>query len=44
VIITHPPTPPDVILWEHQIPPGTLVVLSGRDVLMETKEARLGGG
>ncbi|KAI8469722.1 MAG: Alpha/Beta hydrolase protein [Monoraphidium minutum] len=28
----------DVILWEDQLPPGSLVVLSGRDALMATRE------
>ncbi len=30
----------DVNLWEDQLPPGSLVVLSGRDVLMAAAEVR----
>ncbi|GBF96822.1 hypothetical protein Rsub_09678 [Raphidocelis subcapitata] len=31
----------DIILWENQIPPGTLVVLSGRDALLAARETAL---
>lgn len=31
----------DVNLWEEQIPPDTLVVLSGRDALMAAPQVRL---
>lgn len=35
-----PPRVAEVNLWEEQVPPGTLVVLSGRDALMAAPQVR----